>query len=170
MKKRIGLIGFMFLLLFAVSVSGQTRKQKKMAGYTIGNYEVECMGTGMDGTQLIKVWGFGKKPDKAAYQAKKNAVHAVIFKGITGGKPGCMMRPLVTQPGAEVKHSAYFETFFSEGGHYLNFVSQSGDGTMDRIKVAKKQYKVGVIVSVKHSSLRKELETAGIIKKLGGGF
>ncbi|WP_346855101.1 hypothetical protein [uncultured Draconibacterium sp.] len=170
MKKRIGFIGVLFVLLMAVTVSAQTKKQKKMAGYTISNYEVECMGTGMDGTQLIKVWGYGKKPDKAVYQAKKNAVHAVIFKGITGGKPGCMMRPLVTKPGAEVQHSAYFETFFTDGGHYLTFVSQSGDGTLDRIKVSNKQYKVGVIVSVKHSALRSELETAGIIKKLGGGF
>jgi hypothetical protein len=170
MSKRIGFIGFVTLLLFSVTVVAQSKKEKKMAGYVIGNYEVECMGTGMDGTQLIKVWGYGKKPEDAAYQAKKNAVHAVIFKGINGGKPGCMTRPLVTKPGAEVQHSAYFEAFFTNGGHYLDFVSQSGDGTMDRIKVDKKQYKVGVIVSVKHAALRRELETAGIINKLGDGF
>lgn len=170
MAKRIGFIGFLFLLMLSVTINAQTRKQKKMAGFVMGNYEVECMGTGMDGTQLVKVWGYGRKPDIAAYQAKKNAVHAVVFKGINGGKPGCMSRPLITKPGAEVQHSAYFETFFSDGGHYLNFVSQSGDGTMDRIKVSKKQYKVGVVVSVKHAALRRELETAGIINKLGGGF
>lgn len=170
MTKKIGFIGIFILLLFSVSISAQTRKQKKMAGYVMGNYEVECMGTGMDGTQLIKVWGYGKKPDDAAYQAKKNAVHAVIFKGINGGKPGCMTRPLVTKPGAEVQHSDYFNTFFSNGGHYLNFVSQTGDGTMDRIKVSKKQYKVGIVVAVKHADLRRELETAGIINKLGNGF
>jgi hypothetical protein len=170
MAKKISFIGFVVLLMFSVTVSSQTRKQKKMAGFVMGNYEVECMGTGMDGTQLVKVWGYGKKPQDAAYQAKKNAVHAIVFKGINGGKPGCMRRPLVTKPGAEVQHSSYFETFFSNGGHYLNFVSQSGDGTMDRIKVSRKQYKVGVVVSVKHSALRRELETAGIINKLGGGF
>lgn len=170
MVKKISFLGFVVLLILSVSVSGQTKKQKKMAGYFIDNYEVECMGTGMDGTQLIKVWGFGKKPDQAVYQAKKNAVHAVIFKGINGGKPGCMSRPLITSPGAQVQHGEYFETFFANGGHYLNFVSQTGDGSIDRIKVSKKQYKVGVIVSVRHAALRRELETAGIIKKLGGGF
>ena len=45
------------------------------------------------------------------------------------------MRPLVTKPGAEVQHSDYFNTFFADGGHYLSFVSQTGDGTMDRVKV-----------------------------------
>jgi hypothetical protein len=170
MTKKIRFIGTVILLLFAVAVNAQTKKQKKMAGFVMGNYEVECMGTGMDGTQLIKVWGYGKKPDVAAYQAKKNAVHAVIFKGINGGKPGCMVRPLVTKPGAEVQHSDYFNTFFSNGGHYLNFVSQTGDGTMDRIKVSKNEYKVGIVVAVKHADLRRELETAGIINKLGDGF
>ncbi|HPF51930.1 MAG TPA: hypothetical protein PK335_10175 [Draconibacterium sp.] len=170
MARRISFIGMIILLMFSVSVSAQTRKQKKMAGYVMGNYEVECMGTGMDGTQLIKVWGYGKKPDVAAYQAKKNAVHAVVFKGINGGQPGCMMRPLVTKPGAEVQHSDYFNTFFADGGHYLNFVSQTGDGTMDRVKVGGKQYKVGIVVAVKHADLRRELEAAGIIQKLGQGF
>lgn len=163
-------LGFIVLLLFAITASAQSRNERKMAGFVMGNYEVECMGTGMDGTQLIKVWGFGKKPEDAAYQAKKNAVHAIIFKGINAGKPGCMTRPLVTKPGADVQHSDYFETFFTNGGRYLDFVSQSGDGTMDRIKVGRRQYKVGVIVSVKHAQLRRELETAGIINKLGQGF
>lgn len=170
MTKKISLIGIFVFLFCSVTLVAQNKKQRKMAGFLISNYEVECMGTGMDGTQLIKVWGFGKKPDKAVYQAKKNAVHAVIFKGINGGSPGCMTRPLITQPGAEVQHSDFFETFFTDGGHYLNFVSQTGDGSLDRIKVSKKQYKVGVVVSVRHSALRNELETAGIIRQLGGGF
>ena len=159
-----------FLVVTSVIVNAQTRKKRKLAGYLIENYEVECMGTGMDGTQLIKVWGYGKKPEKAIYQAKKNAVHAIMFKGVNVGRPGCMNRPLVTEPGAEYKHQGFFETFFADGGRYLNFVSLTGDGKLDRIKVARRSYKVGVIVSVAHSNLRKELEAAGIVKKLGQGF
>ena len=140
MIRKISFLGLVALFLFSVSTNAQNRKQKKMAGYVIDNYEVECMGTGMDGTQLIKVWGYGNKPDQAAFQAKKNAVHAVIFKGINGGKPGCMSRPLVTSPGAQVQHGEYFENFFANGGHYLNYVSQTGDWCIDRIKVSKQQY------------------------------
>lgn len=160
---------FIFLVL-CFSLNGQTRNQKKAAGYVIGNYEVECMGTGMDGTQLVKVWGFGKNPNDAIYQARKNAVHAVLFKGIIGGKPGCMQSPLVNKPGAEVQHADYFNNFFSDGGSYLRFCSQTGDGSVDRIKIDKKTYKVGVIVSVMHAQLRRELEAAGIIQQLGQGF
>ncbi len=169
MVKKIGFLLTLTMFVFAFATQAQSKKEKKMAGYLISNYEVECMGTGVDGTQLIKVWGFGKKPDDAVYQAKKNAVHAVIFKGIRGGKPGCMTRPLVTSPAAEQMHSDYFNTFFADGGRYLNFVSQSGS-QLDRIKVDKKQYKVGVVISVSHAELRRELEAAGVIKKMGAGF
>jgi len=160
----------LIFLLFSISSEAQTKKQRAAAGYTISNYEVECMGTGMDGTQLIKVWGFGKKPDDAIYMAKKNAVHAVIFKGILGGKPGCMTRPLVNQPDAEQKHREYFNSFFSDGGRYLAFVSQTGDGKVDRIKVSNKDYKIGIIVAIMHTQLRAELEAAGILKELSRGF
>ena len=145
------------------------RKNNVAAFY---NYEVQCMGTGMDGTQLIKVWGYGEKPNDAIEQAKKNAVHAVIFKGITAGAGGCMVRPLVTAPGAEQQFEDYFNAFFSERGNYLNFVNLSSDGSIDprdRLKVGK-QFKVGVIVSVSHAQLRKELEAAGVLKKLDAGF
>ncbi len=174
MKKHYFLIAVTALFLIASSSCRRTKvlttNKDKMAGYMTSNYEVECMGTGMDGTQLIKVWGYGKNPSSAIYYAKKNAVHAVMFKGINAGKSGCMTRPLITKPGAEVRHSDFFNTFFADGGHYLNFVSQTGDGTVDRIKVATGQYKVGVIVSVRHAALRRELETAGIINKLSRGF
>lgn len=156
------------LLLF--SISGYSQKKKNPAAFY--NYEVECMGTGMDGTQLIKVWGYGKKPNDAVENAKKTAVQAVMFKGILSGKPGCMMRPLITDPGSEQQHQDYFTAFFKEKGKYLGFVTVSSDGSIDpkdRLKVGK-QYKVGVLVSVSHSALRKELESAGIIKPLGSGF
>lgn len=150
--------------------TSRTSKEAKMAGYVSGNYEIECMGTGMDGTQLVKVWGFGTDPDKAAYQSRKNAVHAVLFKGINAGKPGCMTRPIVNQPGAEELHREFFNTFFTDGGRYLQFVSLSNDGTVDRIRITNREYKVGSILSVRHAALREELEAGGIIKKLGQGF
>ena len=170
MKSQKFFILFLTMFLCINTINAQTKKQRAAAGYIISNYEVECMGTGMDGTQLIKVWGFGKKPDDAIYNAKKNAVHAVIFKGIMGGKPGCMTRPLISKPGVEEQHREYFNSFFSDGGRYLNFVSQTGDGKVDRIKVSNKDYKVGVIVAVMHSQLRAELEAAGILKELSRGF
>jgi len=165
---------FLFTILisvFFISTTGaQSRKEKKIAGYTIDNYEVECLGTGAAGTQLMKIWGYGKKPQDAVIQAKVNAVHAIIFKGIFVGEPGCMKRPLVTDPTVEGKNQDYFDLFFKPNGDYLNFVAVSGEGVRESIKVDKRTYKVAIFVSVQHASLRKKLEDDGIIKKLGSGF
>lgn len=171
MKKEFLQITAAILLMafFSTNAFSQKRNKNVAAFY---NYEIQCMGTGMDGTQLVKVWGYGKKPNDAIEQAKKNAVHAIIFKGITTGEKGCMKKPLVTTPGAEQQFQDYFNAFFQEGGKYLNYVNLSSDGSIDprdRLKVGR-QYKIGVIVSVNHAQLRKELEAAGIIKKLGDGF
>jgi hypothetical protein len=164
----------LFTLLACVFIfstaNSQTKKEKKIAGYTVDNYEVECLGTGSEGTQLMKIWGYGKKPEDAVIHAKLNAVHAVIFKGIFVGEPGCMKKPLVTDPGVEEKNQDYFDAFFKPNGEYLSYVAVSGEGVRESIKVDKKTYKVAIFVSVQHASLRKKLENDGIIKKLGAGF
>lgn len=169
MKNLLIIFSIVFFVGFSFSSNAQTRKEKKIAGYIDQNYEVECLGTGAQGTQLMKIWGYGKKPEDAVIQAKRNAVHAVIFKGITAGQ-GCMKRPLITDPGVEEAHADYFKQFFSPAGRYLNFVSVSGEGVQERIKIDSKTYKVAINVSVMHSALRQELESAGVLKKLGSGF
>jgi hypothetical protein len=146
----------------------QSKSKKQLAGYTIDNYEVECVGVGKEGTKLWKVWGYCKKPDAAILQAKRNAVHAAIFKGVYAGK--CpKTEPLVSNPALEEKNQEYFDMFFKNGGKYLDFVALSGDGIEERVKVGK-QYKVAIVVSVMYSQLRKELENAGIVKSMNNGF
>ena len=66
----------------------------------------------------------------------------------------------------------FFKDFFATGGKYLKFVSLANQGAIgagDAIKVGK-EYKVGVVISVNTSELRKDLENAGIIRSLGSGF
>ncbi len=108
----------------------------------------------------------------AIEQAKKNAVHGIIFKGFAGeqgilGKP-----PLTTNSNLEQEKDEWFNAFFADGGKYQKFVSLSSDGAIaaeDRMKVGK-QYKIGVLVSVNVALLRKDLEDAGIIRSLSAGF
>ena len=172
MKKTVSTLLTLALMLGFLCMNSSCSAQRKKNPAAFYDYEVECMGTGRDGTQLIKVWGYGKNANKAIDQAKKNAVHAVIFRGIAAGKPGCMQRPLATRPGTEQQHRAYFEAFFKDGGKYLNYVAITSDGSIDpkdRLKVGR-EYKIGVIVTVMHAQLRKELEAAGVIPALGQGF
>jgi hypothetical protein len=161
------------LMLFCFSILGHAQAKKKADKDTEAfRYELEAMQTGVQGTFLIKVWSFSKKPDVAIEQAKKNAVHGIIFKGFAGkqGIPG--QQPLASNVNLEQEKADYFDPFFSNGGKYMKFVSITNNGAVaaeDRMKIGK-EYKIGVIVSVNVSMLRKDLEDAGIIKKLGAGF
>jgi hypothetical protein len=134
-------------------------------------YEVECIRSGNDGTQLIKVWTYVKKPKKAIDQAKLNAIHALIFKGIKAGVSGCAHNPLALKPDTEEKHAEYFQIFFKKYGKYLQFINSSSGNVKpsDRIR-QNKLYKIGVEISVNYSLLRKELENDKIIDKFGGVF
>ncbi|MBK6276177.1 MAG: hypothetical protein IPF58_16500 [Saprospirales bacterium] len=111
-----------------------------------------------------KVWSYSKNAKVAIEQAKKNAVHGIVFKGFAGSGQICpSQKALAPEVGVEDKHKDYFEKFFKDGGDYMKYVSVSGDGIPQTIKVGK-EYKIGIIVSVMKDALRKDLEVAGVIK------
>ncbi len=159
------------MLLFAFTSNAQINKKKKANKDTENwRYEIECVGIGKPGTKVIKVWSYSKKATIAINQAKKNAVHGIIFQGYAGGAQGCTnQRPLTNDPALEQQKEEFFEDFFKDNGKYMKFVSTSGDGTPTTMKVGK-EYKIGVVVTVMVDLLRKDLEAAGIIKGLSSGF
>jgi hypothetical protein len=176
MKIMKNIVSKFYLLLvmilgFTIVANAQS-KRKADKDTERWRYEIEVVQTGTLGTYLIKVWSYSKKPDVAIEQAKKNAVHGVIFKGFTGTSTVPGQRPLTDNVNLEDEKADFFKPFFDDGGKYMKFVSTSNDGAVaaeDRMKVGK-EYKVGVIVSVNVTALRKDLEAAGIIKSLGAGF
>jgi len=160
----------MFLLFATLTLAQSNKKADKDT--QSWRYELECVSTGAQGTYLIKVWSYSKKPTIAIEQAKKNAVHGIIFKGFSGQGAGCTQKPLTSNPALEQEKAEFFKEFFADGGKYMKFVNVSGDGTVnaeDRLKVGK-EYKIGVVVSILTGNLRKDLEAAGIIKSLNSGF
>ena len=176
MKKHIKNITILFITIFAFSLNtnAQKRKNKKTTDTHEWRYELDCMGTGKQGAYLIKVWSYSKKPRLAIEKAKRNAVHGVIFKGFAAGKQGCKsQKPLARNSNLENEKKSFFTGFFKDGGKYMKFVTASNDGAVaagDRLKVSKKMYKIGIVISVNKDELRKELENAGIIKSLDAGF
>lgn len=135
-------------------------------------YELQCAGVGQDGTYLVKVWSYSKRGNVAIEQAKKNAVHGVVFKGFPG-EGGCTsQKAIANDPNVETEKKEFFDAFFEDGGKYMKYVSVSSDGMIsadDRKKVGK-EYKIGVVVSVMKDALRKDLEAAGIVRGLSSGF
>lgn len=159
MRKSFIIIGFISLALTTFSCSTPTY-----------GYEMTCLGVGSEGSNLLKVYSYGKNYDKAVKQAKHDAVHGILFKGIVGSN-GCANQPAMVKPQEQVANQAFFDEFFKKG-EYLRFVNISNDGSIgatDRLKVGS-MYKIGVTVSVQKDALRKYLEQAGVIKPLGVGI
>jgi hypothetical protein len=162
----------LILLVIAVSVCNAQKNKKANKDTEAWRYEVEAVQTGIRGSYLVKVWSYSKKPNVAIEQAKKNAVHGIIFRGFIGTQTVSGQKPLTNNTNLEVEKEDFFKPFFADGGKYMKFVSMSNDGAVaagDRMKVGK-EYKIGVVLSVNVSTLRKDLEEAGIIKTLASGF
>jgi hypothetical protein len=135
-------------------------------------YELEPVGEGKQGTYQVKVWSYSTVVETAIEQAKKNAVHGIIFRGYEQVGRIQSQKPLTTNPNLEIEFQDFFKDFFQDGGKYLKFVSLVGNGAIlpgDRIKIGK-EYKVGVVINVNKDALRKDLEAAGVIKALNSGF
>ena len=170
MKKLIILLAFVLAIPFAGQAQKASERNKLFNNWN--NYEVETVGVGQDGTKLLKVWGFGKKVDRAVTQAKKNAVHACIFRGVPGNSTSMKTPAICPDPNTLENNLDYFYDFFETGSTYLQFVNLTTDGMpsgQDRREV-KGGYKVAIYVQVMYDNLKNKLEADGIAKKLSSGF
>lgn len=178
-----------FLLIFSVLVSAfnishADNKIKKAEQDTqYWNYEVETTAKNNKGGYILKVWSYSKDPNVAEEQSKKNAIHAVVFKGVPEGTgtvrtPG--IKALIPDDSSR-PDDEFFSDFFAYGGDYMRYVTVSNNGFSDVVKLAKKKkdgtdkksvykFKVGLTVTVDVPALRKYLESKGKIKALSAGF
>lgn len=125
------------LLLVALCIHMTVSAQGKLV-YDRGS--IQCLGVELDGSQTLRVSGYGRNRIDAKEQAEKNAVYAVIFDGIRdGGSGGCNTRPLLTEVNARERYADYFNIFFTDGGEYSKYVSlkdtkrRSADRSKDKL-------------------------------------
>lgn len=170
MNIKIKLIALLFLMVEFSAYSQPVQRKKAETATIEWRYELECVGIGVQSSYLVKVWSYSKNAKVAVEQAKKNAVHGIVFKGFAGSGQKCpSQKALAPQVGVEEQQKEYFSKFFKDGGDYMKYVSVSGDAVPDVVKVGK-EYKIGIVVSVLKDPLRKDLEAAGVIKGLSSGF
>lgn len=148
-------------LLIILSITGLDANAQTV----YSKYSVRCLGVELDGSQTLRVQGYGRNKNDAKEQAMKNAVYAVIFDGIRDGVEGCNMRPLVTEVNARERYEDYFDIFFSDKGAYKEYVSmrdtkkRSADKAKDRIG-----YSYDLTVRVLRPELKARLKADNIIK------
>ncbi len=125
---------------------------------------IRCMGVELDGSQTLRVQGYGRNRSDAKEQAMKNAVWAVIFDGIRDGVDGCNMRPLVTEVNAKERYEDYFNLFFADNGAYKEYVSlrdtkkRSGGKSKDKLG-----YAYDLTIRVLRAQLKSRLKADNVI-------
>ncbi len=126
---------------------------------------VRCVGVELDGSQTLRVAGYGRNRADAKEQAMKNAVWAVIFDGIRDGVEGCNMRPLVTEVNARERYEDYFNIFFADKGDYKKYVSlrDTKKGSAGKAK-DKNGYSYDLTVRVLRAELKARLKTDNVIE------
>lgn len=165
------------LIMFALpsTVGGKKPIDKKAFIAQWANYEITTIQVGQNGTKFLKVWGYGKKVDKAIEQAKKNAVHACLFRGCPGASNAMNTPAIFKNQGndqAAIDNFEYFYDFFETSGEYISFVNMTTDGVpsgQDRREV-KGGYKVAIYVQVMYDNLRSKMKDDGILKNASAGF
>ena len=162
------LLVILAIIAFLPTYAGKKASTKATEQTLVWRYEVQDIGkVAKDGKSIIfKVWSYAKKDDVAVMQASKNAVHACIFKQI-GYQPA-----LAGTASVEVTHADFLRSFFADGGEYMRFVKLANNGAVaptDKIKL-KNEYKVGVVVTVNRTDLRKYLEEKGVLQSMNSIF
>lgn len=158
---------FTLFLLTVWIVCAPTHAKSKNDNANNWKYDIECAGSGSQGSYLVKVWSYGKNAKIPTEQMKRNAVHGVIFKGFAGDRGCTSQKPISKNPAIIEEKADFFNSFFANGGQCLKYADIVG--TPEVVKMGK-EYKVGVVVSVSKDVLRKDLEGAGVIKSLSAGF
>ena len=155
MKRLLSLM----ILLLAIFM-GAIAKGDKMP-----KYDITGAGSGTEGTILVKVYVYTSSVKDE--DLKRAAVHGVVFRGCVGNQSGAR-QPAMAPATAEADNASFCEAFFAADGQCQNYATII-DGSYDRVKT-QKGYKSGAIVQVDKTSLRKELEKAGVVRSLSTGF
>ncbi|QZE15184.1 hypothetical protein K4L44_04950 [Halosquirtibacter laminarini] len=180
MRQRFLLMGMILLSIsITTGVCQSKRRARKRAAKerTAYVYELNAVAEGVVGNYLVEVWSYSNHPDIAIEQSKKNAVHGILFKGYPGkndkGLRITPQEPIIREMPSEKNKKKFLDNFFKDEGDYMQFVTRSNDGSVAPPKVMKlgrKRYKVGVVVSVRKDALRKYMEAHGVVKSLTDGF
>jgi hypothetical protein len=158
------------LSLFIVITVNAKDKEENTYHYELENF---TDGTMPDGHFLVKVWNYGKKEKITRQLCMRNAIHGVIFKGVTGGNTsGLNKGHAALCPDGYMAHADYFDRFFNSGD-YLQYVELSNNGNIqpgDRIKISNNEYKIGMLCIINFNALRDRLQKDGVAKGLNSLF
>jgi hypothetical protein len=122
-----------------------------------------------DGYITIKIWNPQKGKDYKFEQARKDAIHAILFDGIQSKNSCTTQKPILQNQEEQENFRKIEKVFFKTNGDWSTFTGSSDTETTIPESLGKKEWKV-FQVSVAKNQLRKYLEGKNIIKPLNNGF
>ena len=155
------------------SLFSQTNSNRKVTEERTRNwqYESECFESGGAGSSyLIQVTSYVGDVRLALNQAKKNAIHAVLFKGVAGNDIGCTAKEPLIKNGVYNDNFEYLEDFFYNTRQYNQFATLPSGSAESTEKLKRKMYKATYAISVNVDDLRKKLEYDKIIEPMGAAL
>jgi len=162
------IIGSILAVIFTLSLSAQTNREQNIADRNTAEwrYDAICSGSGGAETNyLIRISVYVPDQRLALEQAKKNAVHAVLFKGVSGNNQGCSQKDQLVDYQISSSNIGYFNNFFNNNTYSRFATSPTGVAT-EIVKLDRKNLRVDFVISVQIASLRSQLETDGILSSL----
>ena len=109
------------LTALCIILASCTTAHKISGEYSSADFRTKCLGYDTNGTVRVRTWGKGPDKKTAIENAKRNALEAVLFQGITGSN--CDTRPLVTAVNPRERFHNYFNQFFTKNGPYESFIT-----------------------------------------------
>lgn len=166
MLRCISGLSLAILLIFSSCSSRNFIKAARNTTAGFYEYEIECLGTELDGSQQIRSFGAGANREDAREQAKKNAIFNVLFKGTRLGRTGCDTKPVVFNQNTYDEKRDFFNDFFKDKGPYAAFVTKEDTPrqTKVRLKAEGREKVFSLRLTVLVSELKKELRAKGIIE------
>ena len=155
------------------SLFSQTNSNRRVTEERTRNWQYEsiCSESGGTGSSyLIQVTSYVGDVRLALNQAKKNAIHAVLFKGVAGNNLGCTAKEPLIINGVYNDNFEYFEDFFYNTRQYNQFATAPSGTAESSEKLKRKMNKVTFIISVNVDELRKKLEYDKIIEPMGAAL
>lgn len=137
--------------------------------YNNSTYQTECMTLGTDGYVSIKIWDTEKGVKYKPEQARRDAIHAILYSGISGGSSCTTQPPILKKSEEQESFKVIEKSFFSKKGKWSMFTRSSATETTLPANIGIKNWKV-YQVAISKNELRKFLEDQKIIKSLTNGF
>lgn len=137
--------------------------------YPNKTYQFECLTLEIDGYISIKIWDTKKGAKYKPEQASKDAIHAILFSGISGGNGCSTQLPILNKSEEQENFKIIEKSFFGNKGNWALFTRNAATETSLPSSLGDKQWKV-YQVSISKNNLRKHLEEQKIIKSLSNGF